>query len=255
MIKRLLYNRLMFPEPEASGGDATPAEPPAENTTAPESPPQETEAQAEANPFDFGDDDGEGEATEEQGGDNALTEEAGYSAEQLSVINEVSDKYGLDKETRAGVFKDFIERAQKLDEQEEASAKKQATETLRQKWGKDFDNNVKDAGRFINRMGKALGWKQEYIDSWKNPEDIMLAHQIYRYFGERGLKGVGEQNATAPQADIPTKEELPSRLRSLVREYQTARMHNDRETMKKASDEHMRLQSIMDGTKVRFLPV
>lgn len=253
MLKRLLYNRMMFPEPEASGGDSAPAAP-QENTPPTEPAPQEAAPPADANPFDFGDDDGEEESTEEHS-DNALTEEAGYSAEQLSVINEVSDKYGLDKETRAGVFKDFIERAQKLDEQEEASAKKQATETLRQKWGKDFDNNVKDAGRFINRMGKALGWKQEYIESWKNPEDIMLAHQIYRYFGERGLKGVGEQNATAPQADIPTKEELPSRLRSLVREYQTARMHNDRETMKKASDEHMRLQSIMDGTKVRFLPV
>ena len=253
------YIRLMFPEPEDNGGGEPATEPapqeggePAEPTPA-EPAPSEPDEPANPCDFDADDDGGEDDGTQEQTAE--LTEESGYSKEELDVINELCDKHGVDKGVRANLFKDFFARVSGMEEARRKQALEADTEQLRKNWGKDFDSNVKKAGRFISRAGKALGWKEEYINSWKNPEGMALAYDLARYVGERGLQGAGAGETRTPaEAGLPNKEDMPSKLTELVRQYQQAVLKNDRKTANAASDEHLKINRVLHGSDIRHLP-
>ncbi len=255
------YIRLMFPEPAATGGGepapATTPEPQGGTEPAPAEP-QETPPPAEpANPFDFdpNDDGGEDETEQEATPPAELTEESGYSKEELDVINELCEKHGVSKDVRASLFKDFFERVSGLEEARRKETLEADTEQLRKKWGKDFDGNVKKAGRFISRAGKALGWPVEYINSWKNPEMMVLAYDLSRFVGERGLQGGGAGETRTPaEAGLPSKEDMPGKLIQLVRDYQKAVIRGDSKAANAASDEHLKINGILHGTNVRHLP-
>lgn len=253
------YSMLMFPEPaDVGGGEPAPTPTPQEGGEPTEPTPAEpapSEPAEPVNPFDFDLSDDGGEETEETDDAPELTEESGYSKEELEVINEISDKYGVDKSVRSNLFKEFFERVSGLEEARRKQSLENDTEQLRKMWGKEFDSNVKKAGRFISRAGKALGWKEEYINSWKNPESMALAYDLARFVGERGLQGAGAGETRTPaEAGLPSKEDMPSKLTELVRQYQQAVLKNDRKTANAASDEHLKINRVLHGSELRHLP-
>lgn len=244
MIKYTYY-RLMFPEPEDTGGG--------EETKVEDTTPVE-ETKTEGNAFDFdalGDEPEQQEETkteEEPSNDDyalELADDLGLEKEEIEIFTAAAKKYGIDKAAASGMVAEFTkainENVQRVRTEDNAKAEK----ALRDAWGSNFNANVKRAGDLVKRVGQAAGWSPELINSFKNADSIRVFYDIARVMGSG--KTVGLASAPTAATTPMTKGDIERELQSVVSAFWNAKATGNKDEAQKCSDRHKELQKMLTG--------
>lgn len=241
MIK-YTYTRLMYPEPDNTGGGAEPT---------PETP--DTEVKADDNVFDFdaladdSDDKEEQKEPEVTDDDYALTlpEDLGLDKEEINIFTSAAKKYGIDKEAASGMVSEFTKAINENVQRVQAAEMAEAEKALRSEWGNDFNANAKRAGELIKRVGQAAGWSPELMNSFKNANSFRVFYDIARVMGSG--RTVGLTGGTAVQTPAMTKSDIEAELTRTVSAFWNAKASNNKEEAQKLSDRHKELQKMLTG--------
>lgn len=256
MINKLIKPLLMFPEPEDTGSGAAPA---TETTEQVET--QDTEVQTEPqddNPFStlFDPQEETEEATEEEQEDDGyslgLSKNDGFEDDEVVMLTDLCKKHNLPAESASAFLKDVYAEVDRRGKQEEKNAFQTATKQLQEKWGDNFEANARKAGTIIRQVGNRLGWSEERMKSMLNPHDVELMHEIARYMGNAGTRGLSNP---APAAKTMSAQQIDDMKKNLIMENMKARQSGDLAEMKRTSDAHYELCKKQKGDKaVRILP-
>lgn len=241
MIK-YTHTRLMYPEPDDTGGGGDVAPEAAE------------ESKVDTNLFDFDNFDESGSDTGEQETDNGaeqedsdyaltLDAELGLDKEEIAIFTAAAKKYGIDAQAASGMVAEFTkginDNVRKVQEADAQAAQK----ALQEEWGGNFTNNVKRAGELIKRIGKAAGWSAELLESFKNPHSIRIFHDIARVMGSGKTVGLTQNTPVAPMS----KSDIQKEILEVTGAFWNAKQNGDAAEAKRLSDRHHELQKMLTG--------
>ncbi len=236
------YTRLMYPEPENTGGGT---EPTAET--------YEVESKTEDNVFDFDAlsdaSDSNEEPTEETETDDdyalSLPDDLGLDKEEINIFTSAAKKYGIDKEAASGMVSEFTKAINENVQRVQAAEMAEAEKSLRAEWGNNFNSNVKRAGELIKRVGQAAGWSLELMNSFKNANSFRVFYDIARVMGSG--KTVGLANNTPAQTKNMSKGDIEGELMNTVSAFWNAKSQNNKDEAQRLSDRHKELQKMLTG--------
>lgn len=257
MISKLIKPLLMYPEPEDTGSGAPAA---TENADTVETQTDDVQTDTkEDNPFsslfDPQEEETENPAEDKQDDDGyslGLGKDDGFDDDEVVMLTDLCKKHNLPAESASAFLKDVYAEADKRGKQEEQNAFLNATKQLQEKWGDKFEANARKAGTVIRQIGNRLGWSEERMKSMLNPHDVELMHEIARYMGNSGTRGLGNP---APATKPMTSEQIDNMKKNLIMENMKARQLGNIAEMKRTSDEHFELCKKQKGDKaVRILP-
>lgn len=233
------YKKLMYPEPEASGGGVVEAGEPAPVETSQEATPAaETETKQESvNLFDVdleAEDDETTTTTEdtsEQEYDLGDVSDLALDEYEVEILRDAGKSSGVSPEQAKAFMKSMREKLEARIAEVQTSAENEATEQLRKDWGAEFDSRMKDTQSFLRRVAKANGWTKENIAGLQNAGSFRLLDGICRYVNAN--KSVTTVSAPTHQA---TREDLSRDYQQLSREYFELYLSGDSKSRAKAYD-------------------
>ena len=236
------YTRLMYPEPENTGGGAEPT---------PETP--DTGVNADDNVFDFDtltdSNETENEQTEDTETDDdyalSLPDDLGLDKEEINIFTSAAKKYGIDKEAASGMVSEFTKAINENVQRVQAAEMAEAEKALRSDWGENFNSNVKRAGELIKKVGQAAGWSPELMNSFKNANSFRVFYDIARVMGSG--RTVGLANNTPAQAKTMSKGDIEGELMNTVSAFWNAKSQNNKDEAQRLSDRHKELQKMLTG--------
>ena len=190
-----MYTRLMYPEPENTGGGGD------EKTYSLESAPDEPQEVAEP-PAEGGETPPDGGETPPTAEEYALTfdDDDNINADYQAVLTAAAkETEGLDAATASRLFHNLTQRLQA-----EGDRVFQADDAaLKKEWGREFEPRVKRTLGFMKRTLTAAGCTPEECAMFENPRGIRVMNKLMAVYSEG--KAVGGGAADAPSM---SKEEL-----------------------------------------------
>lgn len=248
------HNRLMFPEPDATGGGEvadnteTQVETQVQETT-------ETQTETESNPFlDAlnGNTEEENqeekvettEATDDDAYDFGDVSELGLEESELSLLREAGKASGI---TPAQTLS-LVTKIRDGVKQREEEANKQAFAALKESWGSNYAQNMNSTAAFINRVGKACNWTPEQIQSMGTAGKFKLFYDIFRYVNN-GAGGGNVQVAPVQAKPKKSYDQLKKEAANLSKDFWRALDRKDVEKAHSLSDEHYAIMHELYGEK------
>lgn len=246
------YTRLMFPEPDATGGGEV-----AENTeTQVETQVEETpETKTESNPFldalnGNPDEQPEAKAEQEESSEDTNDDEydfgdvseLGLEESELSLLREAGKASGI---TPAQTLS-LVTKIRDGVKQREDEANKQAFDALKESWGSNYTQNMQSTAAFINRVAKACNWTPEQVQSMATAGKFKLFYDVFRYVNN-GASGGNVQYAPVQAKPQKSFDELKKEAANIGKDFWRALDSRDLEKARKLSDEHYAIQKELYG--------
>lgn len=231
----------MYPEPDAVGGGGEPE--------------QQEEVKTDVSIFDFDAEpkDEPKETDEQEEVDNAeyslsLPDDLGLEASEVDIFTKAAQKHGIDAEVASSFVQDFTraitENTARVAKEADAAAEKK----LRADWGSNFDANMRKAAATIKRIGAAVGWSKEQLDSFKNADAFRVFYDIGRAYGEG--KAAGFSAGASPVAPPKlTQAQLKEEMALAAKRFYSARHSGDKAEAMRQSDRHYELLTQLVGNK------
>lgn len=250
----MMKPRLMFPEPEDTGGGVAEGADDSVEITQNEV----EEQQPNANPFEAAfnneepaEPEAESAETEESQDDYklGLTEEEGFDADEIPMLTSLCKKHNLPADSASAFLKEVYAEADRRGKEASEKQFSEATKNLQDKWGGNFEQNARKAGTMIRALGGRLGWNEQRMKDMLNPHDVELMYEFSRYVGDNKMHGLSKQTQMAPK--VLSKAEMEERLVNIMAEHYNARKAGDSEKMKALSDEHFELSKKLKGGNPR----
>lgn len=233
----------MYPEPDDVGGGVEPEQV------------EEKKDAVEVSVFDFDAEPQEEqkntEPKEEQKSEEYslnLPDDLGLEASEVDIFTKSAQKHGIDAEVASSFVQDFTraitENAARVNKEADAAAEKK----LRAEWGSSFDANIRKAAATIKRVGAAVGWSKEQLDSFKNADAFRVFYDISRAFGEGKVAGFssGAAPVSAPKL---TQSQLKEEMALAAKRFYSARHSGDKAEAMRQSDRHYELLTQLVGNK------
>lgn len=235
-----LYTKLMFPEPDASGGGNEAPEAEDENPFGNISFEEADNAEVPEN------EEPENEEQEEEEYSLSLEDGLDIEPEEVTIFTEAAKEHGIKADVASKMFNSLIRKVNENGTRVQKEVEQKAVADLRAKWGKDFAKNTQMATQMIATVGKRCGWTPEMMNNFKNATAMSVFYDVARATNGRLSIGVTKASA-APVKKSP--EEIRKEQMRITSDFLDARRAGNWEEARKLSDMHMELAYQLTGKK------
>lgn len=174
-------------------------------------------------------------------------EEGTFSKEAEKMMASLCDSHGLDRKKMAPFLKELVAKAREQDESDRKRSALAHDGELRKLWGANYSSRVKQVGGFIRQVGKAVGWNEDQIHSFANPDGFRLFSDIMRFVGESRAAGTAKGKTQPNPLDSMTREQLMEERRSLAKQFWNC---DDADKQAELSERHAKVMSKLEGRHV-----